>query len=136
MTKRWGRSDEHPDLVIPIRERLIASGVPYVIENVPGAPLIDPVTLCGSMFGLGVRRHRIFETSFPVLQPVCQHAAQGHVIGVYGHAGGTSKRDGLTFSGTAAWREAMGIEWMTGDELAEAIPPAYSEFLAKFVEIN
>jgi len=131
MTKRWARSEEHPDLVGPIRSRLLATGVAYVIENVPGAPLADPLTLCGSMFDLGVRRHRIFETSVGMLAPQCNHAAQGRVVGVYGHAGGTSKRDGLTFAGVAEWRRAMGIDWMTGDELAESIPPAYTEYIGK-----
>lgn len=56
------------------RARLRATGVPYVIENVPGAPLASPVRLCGSMFGLDVRRHRLFETSFPVEVPSCDHS--------------------------------------------------------------
>ena len=131
MTMKWKRSEEHPDLIAPVREALQALECPYVIENVPGAPLENPVLLCGSMFGLKVRRHRIFESNFTILSPECNHAAQGPVVGVYGHAGGSSKRDGLKFQGTDAWREAMGIDWMTGNELAEAIPPAYSEYIAK-----
>lgn len=131
MTKKWGRSENHPDLIAPVREELEAQDVPWVIENVPGAPLNSPILLCGSMFGLKVRRHRNFECSFPALGPSCNHAAQPVVVGVYGHAGGSSKRDGLTFHGTSAWREAMGIDWMTGNELAESIPPAYSEYIAK-----
>lgn len=134
MTKRWARSDEHPDLIAPIRDRLVAAGVPYVIENVPGATLLNPITLCGSMFGLEVRRHRIFESNVAILAPRCNHAAQGRVIGVYGHAGGSSKRDGKSFGSVADWRRAMGIDWMTGDELAEAIPPSYTEFIAKFLK--
>ena len=130
MTKKWGRSEDHPDLVAPVRDALQDLGA-YCIENVPQAPLIDPVTLCGSVFGLKVRRHRVFECSFKVTQPPCNHEAQPVVIGVYGHAGGTSKRDGLTFSGTDSWREAMGIDWMTGNELAQAIPQAYSQYIAE-----
>lgn len=104
----------------------------YVLENVPGAPLVNPFTLCGSMFSLKVRRHRIFEMPHPPARPpACRHAEQGRVVGVYGHAGGTSKRDGLTFHGTAAWKDAMGIDWMTGEELAQAIPPAYTEFVGR-----
>jgi DNA (cytosine-5)-methyltransferase 1 len=61
---------------------------------------------------------------------------QKEVVGVYGHAGGTSKRDGLTFKGTAAWKEAMGIDWMTGNELAQAIPPAYSEYIARQFDLS
>lgn len=96
------RLTSHPELIAPTRALLIALGKPYIIENVPTAPLIDPVTLCGSMFGLAVRRHRLFEISFPVLAPQCNHKAQGRVVAVYGHSGGSSKRDGLTFSGVAS----------------------------------
>ncbi len=131
MTKRHGRQAEHPDLIPIVRKMLRRSGRPYVIENVVGAPLIGPVLLCGSMFRLGVRRHRLFECSFPVVPLQCKHKEQGSVVGVYGHAGGSSKRDGLCFSGTAEWRRAMGIEWMTGKELAQAIPPAYTKWIGE-----
>jgi len=132
MTKRHGDAqvETHPDLVEPTRALLVQTGLPYVIENVPGAPLdASAITLCGSMFGLRVRRHRLFESNLPMPQPECDHAGQGPVVGVYGHAGGSSKRDGKAFSGTDTWREAMGIDWMVGRELAEAIPPAYSEYV-------
>jgi len=86
------------------------------------------------MFGLGVRRHRLFETSFSVIAPSCNHTAQKNVIAVYGHSGGSSKRDGLKFGGVDTWREAMRIDWMTGAELAEAIPPAYTEYIARFIQ--
>lgn len=133
MTARHGqkRIDGHPDLIESTRLMLIVSGKPYVIENVPQAPLFDSaVTLCGSMFGLKVRRHRKFEANVPILDlPECNHVAQGRPVGVYGHAGGRSVRDGLTFGGTDTWREAMDIDWMTGDELAEAVPPAYTRFI-------
>ncbi len=85
--------------------------------------------LCGSHFGLKVRRHRLFETTFPVTQPTCDHKSQGYVVGVYGNPGGSSKRDGLTFGGTQAWRDAMGIQWMTARELAESIPPAFTRHI-------
>lgn len=123
------RIPNHPALIAPTRELLIKTGKPYDIENVPGAPLINPIILCGSMFGLGVRRHRLFETSFPILQPSCQHKEQGRVVGVYGHAGGSSKRDGIKFPGVDAWKTAMEIDWMVVDELAEAIPPAYTRYI-------
>ncbi len=131
ITKRWGTESEHPDLVAATRDALVASGVPWVIENVEGAPLINPTMLCGSMFGLGVRRHRLFETSHPLPQaPACRHREQGLVVGVYGHAGGRSNRDGLDFGGTEQWRQAMDIDWMTGKELAQSIPPAYTQWVA------
>lgn len=130
-----GTSGDHPHLIPAIRERLIAAGVPYVIENVAAARkyLRDPILLCGTQFDLGVFRHRLFECSFRV-SPAAHSRHKGRVgDGIYetvtGHAGGSSKRDGWKAGGVAAWRIAMGIDWMIGDELAEAIPPLYSEFI-------
>ena len=137
MTAKWGRQEQHPDLVASVREELAALECIYVIENVATAPLINPMMLCGSMFGLGsgeyrLRRHRLFESNVFLLPPAsCCHT--GKALPVYGHAGGRSKRDGLTFPGTDAWREGMGIDWMSGNELAEAIPPAYTEYIGKYL---
>jgi DNA (cytosine-5)-methyltransferase 1 len=136
MTKKWGRSDEHPDFIAEVREELDAIGAPYVIENVEGAPLVNPLMLCGSMFGLRsgeyqLRRHRLFEASFDLWPAPATCAHRGRALPVYGHAGGTSKRDGLTFPGTDAWREGMGIDWMTGKELAESIPPVFTSWIGK-----
>ena len=135
----WNHRDDHPDLVEPVRRMLKATRKPYVIENVPGAPMQDYLTLCGSMFGLGVsdaelRRHRQFEV-WPVfiMTSPCGHNWKPRTAQVYGHAGGSSKRDGLKFPGVAAWKEGMGIDWMTGDELAEAIPPAFTEHVGKYL---
>jgi DNA (cytosine-5)-methyltransferase 1 len=129
--------DKHPDLIGPVRDLLTLWGGPYVIENVPGAPLDTPVTLCGSMFGLGVRRHRLFETNVPMMQPACHHEKQPQVWGVYGDHGdaqpvtrpdGTSR--GNKARDAAHAREVMGIDWMTRwDDLADSIPPAYTEWL-------
>lgn len=136
MTARWGRQDQHPDLIAEVRSHLQRIGGLWVIENVPGAPLLDPVTLCGSMFGLGdsegrgLRRHRLFEASFPITAPgPCRHV--GQPVGVYGHPGGSSRRDGIRFASVASWREAMGIDWMTPREMALAIPPAYTSYIAQ-----
>jgi DNA (cytosine-5)-methyltransferase 1 len=132
-TKQNGTMANHPDWIAAVRQRLQAAGVPYVIENVPGAPLHNPIVLCGSMFGLErLRRHRLFEC--PMIaqpaQPTCRHERQHDCISVTGHAGGTSRRDGgARFASTAIWREIMGIDWMTGKELAEAIPPIYTQYL-------
>lgn len=134
---KWGTSEDHPHLIPPIRDRLIASGISFAIENVAAARkhLRDPIMLCGTMFGLGVFRHRLFETSFLIMQP--DHAPHVGKIGdgkyqtVTGHAGGSSKRDGWKAGGVADWRIAMGIDWMVGDELAEAIPPPYAEFIGR-----
>lgn len=160
MRKGLWKDREHPDLIAAVRERLIASGLPYVIENVPGAPLDDPMMLCGTMFGLGtaegnqLRRHRYFECNFGlILTPECQHNDVSAVpvygggqngdyhtprrkpktIGVWGHAGGSSNRDGVVQFGTDKRREAMGIDWMTGNELSESIPPAYTEYIGHYL---
>src|SRR3990167_80404 len=142
---RWmHNAKKHDDLIPPTRAMLEASGLPYVIENVMGAPVRGWVKLCGTMFGLGtddaeLRRHRLFETSFAALSPPCQHGIKNRVIGVYGGHGRDRRRKANTqdFS-TDARRAAMGIDWMTGAELSESIPPAYSEYIGraamKFIE--
>lgn len=122
------RDNEHPDLIPPLRELLKATGLPYVIENVVGAPLVDPITLCGESFGLGVYRHRLFESNIPLVGKPCHHdravtkmgrpVRDGEMMHVVGH-----------FAGVAKAREAMGIPWMTRDELRESIPPAYTEWI-------
>ena len=135
-SRRWGTSENHPHLIPAVRERLIATGKPYVIENVAAARahLRNPIMLCGTMFDLGVFRHRLFECSFLILAPGhAQHTGKvgdGKYHTVTGHAGGSSKRDGWKGGSTADWKIAMGIDWMTGDEMAEAIPPTYSEYIA------
>lgn len=131
---------DHPDLLPAVRDRLAALRVPWVIENVYGAPLCWPVMLCGLSFDLSVYRHRFFESSIRLFAPAhVKHdkAAMraGKIFGVHGHSGGTrEKRSGAYYSGTHAdWSRAMGIDWMINAELVEAIPPAYSEFLARQV---
>jgi DNA (cytosine-5)-methyltransferase 1 len=129
------------DLVAPTRELLTRSGRPWVIENVVGAPLIRPVTLCGTMFGLKtpdgaeLRRHRRVETSFPVAQPPCQHG-RGPVIGVYGghfpdrhRPTGENHRNGSNLPRSHGCA-AMGIWWMTTAEISDAIPPAFALYVA------
>lgn len=133
--KSMWNAKEHADLVAPTRELLKASGLPYVMENVPGSPLGFAIELCGTMFGLGsgdaeLRRHRLFECSFFALAPHCRHGERLRVIGVYGGHGRDRRRKANTqnFS-TEARREAMGIPWMDGYALSQAIPPAYTEFI-------
>jgi len=134
-----------PLIISQVRDILQATGLPYVIENVAEAAwdMRDPITLCGTMFGLGAQghelhRHRLFECSFPVATPACRHSDRP-VIGVYGgHArnrsakhGGRGTKDVWAGGHLAAASEAMGIYWMTLAELSEAIPPAYTEFLGR-----
>lgn len=122
----------HTNLIPATREAFAASGLPYVIENIVEARrhLIDPVMLCGQWFGLGVFRHRLFETSFGLEQPPHHpHAGRvgdGRFQTVAGNPGGSSQRDGTRFGDTAAWSKAMGIDWMSAKELAQAIPPRYT----------
>ena len=121
------------DLLAQTREVLIALGRPWVIENVPGAPMRPDYKLCGCMFGLpGLRRERWFETSWQgyAMRAPCHHADR--TVSVNGHPGGTSTRDGSRgFGSTAEWKLAMGIDWMTAKEMAQAIPPAYCEFIGE-----
>ena len=129
---------EHPDLVARTRELLEATGLPWIMENVPGAPMRPTFILCGSMFGLGsgdrqLRRHRLFESNVLILAPHCRHV--GQAIGVYGHGGPAPRYDKLTRGGYQGKaderREAMGIDWLTRDRLSDAIPPAYTEYIGR-----
>lgn len=123
---------KHPDLLGPTRDRLRTTGVPWVIENVPGAPMRVDIQLCGSAFGLAVRRHRWFEFDRPRLSfvPPCDHSRP--VAGVYGHMHGEGgAAPGMLPSTLASWSAAMGIDWMAAHELAEAIPPAYCQFIGE-----
>lgn len=127
----------YPDLLDATRQRLIESGIPWVIENVPGAPMRVDIRLCGCMFGLKLRRQRWFETSwkhFELRQP-CLH--DGPVVSVVGHGTPTWVRDRLGYCpGIAELREAMGIDWMTRAELSQAIPPAYTEYVGRRIGQN
>jgi DNA (cytosine-5)-methyltransferase 1 len=139
--KSMHNAKRHDDLIGRTRVMLDGLGAPYVIENVVGAPLRNPFTLCGTMFGLQtengaeLRRHRIFEANFGVEVPKCQHG-NGGVIGVYGgHYRNRRRPSGLNrlardFTAEDGKR-AMGITWMTGEELSQSIPPAYSKFIAE-----
>lgn len=139
---------EHPDLLEPTREALIATGLPYIIENVVGAPLIDPVLLCGTMFNLSaidvdgeplvLQRHRLFESNVWLMSAGgCSHDGR-QVAGVYG--GGRhrnvsdrdspSRRGGYTPLGSVR-AELMDMPWATQHGLTQAIPPAYTEFLGR-----
>lgn len=128
--------NDHPDLVAPVRDLLEQTGLPCVIENVPGAPLNDPVTLCGAMFGIETYRHREFETNWPLRQPehpehVAKTTKMGRppVDGEYMHIVGN-------FSGVDRARETMGMPWATRDGLREAIPPAYTKYVGGFLFMN
>jgi DNA (cytosine-5)-methyltransferase 1 len=132
ISRNLGIAGRYQDLIAAIRLRLVLCGLPYVIENVPGAPLRSPVVLCGRMFGLPLIRHRLFEANFPIVAPPhIEHT--GDEIPVYGN--GTSRwhlnRRGGRGVSIEEKRAAMGIDWMARAELAESIPPAYSKFIAE-----
>lgn len=121
----------HPDLVEPTRAMLDGTGLPYIIENVEGAPLLDPVLLCGAMFPeLRVYRHRLFEANFVLDVPAHpEHVAPLRKMGRAPQPGDWMHVVG-NFSGVAQAREAMGgVDWMTRDGLRESIPPAYTAYL-------
>ena len=126
-----GKSTSKVDLIPQTRGALIASGKPYIIENVPGSPLIDPVLLCGSAFGLKVRRHRLFESNIKLMGTVCLHKEQGRPVGVYGSLKDDIPKGGKTANTIEEALEAMGITNMIWSELVEAIPPAYTNWLGK-----
>jgi DNA (cytosine-5)-methyltransferase 1 len=139
----------YPELVAPTRALLLEVDLPYVIENVEGAPLIDPITLCGTMFdGLRVKRHRLFESNVRLSAPrpcpgkhplvftfdrrknhfiepdrVAERAEAQRTMFVQVTGGGNAT--------VANKADAMGIDWMTGKELNEAIPPAYTEWVGR-----
>lgn len=133
---------KHPMLIEETRDALQATGRPWVIENVPGAPLINPLVLCGTMFGLRVIRHRLFECS-PVLwfpPRMCLHVgrASGSRLRNTGKTHTLGFKDGYAYITVAGnnylaseGRAAMGIDWMTRNELSQAIPPAYTRWIGE-----
>lgn len=137
LAKRNKNADKWPKLIPPTRKLLKEAGIPSIIENVEGAPLIDPVVLCGTMFpGLRVLRHRLFECSFPV--PALPHGKHP-LVHTHdrrkNHFGKTDEyRDFVQVTGggnctVRAASDAMGIDWMTKAEINEAIPPAYTHHI-------
>jgi DNA (cytosine-5)-methyltransferase 1 len=159
MGKRAG--EDAPDLVAATRRRLESSDTPWVMENVVGSPLDNPVILCGSAFGLGVRRHRLFESSHLIFRAPCNHNPNAWPVAVWGdgrpsrqearreHRGPIAvygdhpedsaihraDNDGPGLTRRAATlqvaRDAMDIDWMEWREITQAIPPAYTEWIGR-----
>jgi DNA (cytosine-5)-methyltransferase 1 len=133
---------DHPNLLPLVRQLLERIGLPWIIENVIGAPMArSSVMLCGLQFGLKLFRHRLFESSILLLSP-------GHIphgkrrIGIGGYScpfgnGGRSynstrkSRTPPDHCNKAAWQRSLGIDWMIRNELSQAIPPAYTEFIGR-----
>jgi len=127
--RKFGK--EYVDLIEATREVLIKTGKPYVIENVPGSPLINPIQLCGSMFGLRTYRHRLFESNIPLKAPehhkhIAPNAKMGRkpkdseFIQYVGH-----------FSGVKLVQEMTGLHWLGQLELAQSIPPQYTKYIGE-----
>lgn len=138
---------EHPMLIEQTREALIATGRPYVIENVVGAPLLDPVMLCGRMFGLSaidddgtplvMDRHRLFESNIDLVAP--EHGVHDKALQVAGSYGGARRdkvearhvRKGGYVPSAKVQQELLGIDWMTQHGMYQSIPPVYTEFIGR-----
>lgn len=132
--------DKYPDLVEPTRAALSTSGKSWVLENVVGAPVNGMIMLCGSMFGMDIRRHRLFESNIQILTPPCNHS----MWEPNRFPGGRSRERGnarVLCRGTVEigrWNipietqnAAMGVDWMELSELSQSIPPAYAEYIGK-----
>ena len=137
VNRALGRDYDYPDLIGATRELLIATGKPYVIENVQDATpqMIDPVRVCGTGLGQPIRRHRLFESNVPLTGIACDHKAFSEprywtgwrpngehrlstVVQIYGNAGGREH-----------WPAALGVDWMTAKEMTECVPPSYTEHI-------
>lgn len=144
---RNSHNRKHPELIEPTREVLKESGLPYVIENVVGAPLVNPITLCGRMFGLEaidddgqpvvMDRHRLFESNINLQQPV--HKLHDRSVQVAGSYGGARRnkfearfvRKGGYVPSKSVQEKLLGINWMTQHGLYQSLPPVYTEFIGK-----
>lgn len=133
-------TSEYPKVIEPVRDALEEIGLPYVIENVEGAPLVDPIVLCGTMFpGLRVLRHRLFESNVRLVAP--EHPSKHPLVFTHdkrkAHYGKLDQNESfvqVTGGGNCTVlnaMDAMGIEWMTKAEMNEAIPPAYTEYIGR-----
>lgn len=144
------RKQDYPDLIAPTREALIATGKPFIIENVVGAPLIEATTLCWSMFyaagsvldddgtPLRMERHRLFETNFGLRAPGCHHDKRVQVAGSYGGArrdkveARTIRRGGYVPT-LPVQQRLLGIDWMTQHGLHQSLPPVYTNYVGTFL---
>lgn len=134
-TNATGTRDNHPDLIGPVRGALQAWGGPYLIENVPGAPLLSPVLICGWAMGLKhIRRHRLFETNMALMSPGCL-CPFGDAVSVFGNSGEDRRKsvgEVRKHVPLAEVRQLMGVPWMSNrGDVSDAIPPAYTEYLGE-----
>lgn len=126
LTRLRGKQSNHPDLIDKTRQLLIANGKSWIIENVEGAPIRVDLMLCGTMFGINFPKHRHFELSFPInaLLPPCNHVNSYDPF----HGGEDSRGEREKLS------KLYGIDWfMTRQEVRNAIPPAYTEYIGGYL---
>jgi DNA (cytosine-5)-methyltransferase 1 len=131
--------EDKPDLIGPVRDALVASSIPWVMENVPGAPMPNAVTICGWAMGLQhIRRHRLFESSVMLMSPGCA-CPVGDTVSVFGHSGEDRRKSTMQTLGRVSKhvplddaRALMGVDWMRNrDDVSDAIPPRYTEFIGE-----
>ena len=133
-TKSLHQHFSYPDLLNDVWTRLLSMDKPWVMENVVGAPFQHWIMLCGMMFGLRTYRHRRFETSFLMMQPehpkhierVLNRGYDPNWTGFFCVTGGGN-------APVAVMKKAIGIDWMTRAEFTQAIPPAYTEYIGKYL---
>lgn len=150
------KREQYPDFIPATRAMLLANGGPFCMENVEGAPLRPDVVLSGAQFDLDIVRNRVFEIEgfavpFSLVPQQARKVSDGGLACVAGNGANNAwnvrkQRGPYTKWGdlpeilkarlrarncAAGWREAMQISWMTRDELAQAVPPAYSEFIGR-----
>lgn len=131
-----GVGDGYADLIAATREALRATGLPYVVENVPGAPLENPVQICGTGLGLDVQRHRLFGSNVPMMGVGCAHGRHAARLPAATNRGENTRRTvevGVWRIPLDVQQRAMGVDWMTLRELSEAIPPAYTEHIGSYL---
>jgi DNA (cytosine-5)-methyltransferase 1 len=127
-----GTGKTYPDLIPAVRDKLEGSGVPWILENVPGAPMRPDYQICGCMVGLDLRRVRWFETSWQGFAMSPPHNHPYPVPSVVGHGTPAWMRATLGYNPTITdYRASMGIDWMNRDELSQAIPPAYTQLIGE-----
>ncbi len=133
LARAQGKKASDVDLLTPIRERLIDWGGQYIIENVKGAPMRDPIVVCGQSeeLGMRVRRHRLFESNLPLVGTTCAHKDFPRPVGIYYSPGDEIPSGGKTAVDLADGQDAMGIDWMKWGELKESIPPAFAEHVGR-----
>lgn len=124
---------QYPDLIQTTRHYLIQSGKPYIIENVPNSPLLNPIILCGTMFDIRTYRHRLFESNLYIEQP--HHPQHIHPNTPMGRKPKPNEFIQYVghFSGVKEVQEMTGLTWLGQKELAQSIPPQYTKYIGEYI---